>query len=211
MLSVNTKPKKRVRFSPDIIFEYNTTYTIDQDTTSLRVTCEEHQLESHLSFLEEENFNTLSLYEDFYDSYQYISEYGNFTVAPQYEQDIYMISHMDLASDKEIKIDMKSISIDTVTTSCDDNDFSTVAYPSRALPYYSPDTTAGLSLKKKFARNIYFKSRYVWCDPIGRSINWFVISIFELHLPYTFYSNVSLFFKGLELLLCVEHRTSLSD
>ena len=174
MLSVkptSKKPKKRVRFSPDIIVEY----TADQDTSLCEENQQNHLYKSHLLlFAEEDNLNALSLYEDFYDSYQCISEYGNVTVAPH---DIYIISNKDLMNENEneIEIDMKSISIDTVSTSCDDSEFSTIAYPMRALPYYSPETIAGLPLKKKFDRDIYFKSRYFWCDPIGKSINWFVI------------------------------------
>ena len=165
--------KKRVRFSPDVIVEYSPTTSCFYQAATMQECTETQQIqiyEDNFSFTED-NTDLMSIYDDFYDSYQFISEYGD--VVPHY-----MTHNMDLMGDSEIEIDvdMKSISIDTVSTSCDDFDISmpTISHPMRSNAFYSPDVITGLTLKKKFKMDIFFKSRNFWCDPIGRTINWFV-------------------------------------
>lgn len=167
-----TKAKKRVRFSPDVIFEY--TGVNGAAAVSMQERRETLKLsENDFIFTEDNSTNLMSIYEDFYDSYQFISEYGDVS-----SNIINVRSYMDLMEDKEteIEIDMKSISIDTTSTSCDDFDISTpiISHPSRTRVYYSPDATTELSLKKKFKTDLFFKSRNFWCDPTGRTINWSV-------------------------------------
>ena len=166
-----TKAKKRVRFSPDVIFEYT-------DVNGAAVPMQERRETLKLYgkdfiFTEDNSTNLMSIYEDFYDSYQFISEYGD--VASNIIDARY---NMDLMGDKEteIELDMKSISIDTASTSCDDFDISipTISHPLRTRVFYSPDAIAELSLKKKFKTDFFFKSRTVWCDATDRSINWSV-------------------------------------
>ncbi len=164
-----TKAKKRVRFSPDVIFEYTDVNGAAESMQERRETLTIY--ENDFIFTEDNSANLMSIYEDFYDSYQFISEYGDVS-----SNIINIRSNMDLMEDKEteIEIDMKSISIDTASTSCDYFDISIpiISHPLRTRVFYSPDAMTELPLKKKFKTDLFFKSRNFWCDPTGRTINW---------------------------------------